>query len=199
MLKAARRLVVLSCAFLTLLVVGAPDFAALERSMSKVFVTNVTERTGIGAMSGTAGPADATEASSSLTTPTPLFTTDSAAPFTVGTAEPDEAVAAPRPPGRGVLVPLYVSFVALQGLDLHSTFYAIHRGATEANPMMAGLVDHPAAFVALKVGTATGIIYMTDRLRRHSRVGAIVIMAAINSAYAIVVARNYRLANRLAR
>ena len=59
--------------------------------------------------------------------------------------------------------------------------------------MIAPFADHPAALIALKAGTAAGVIYMTDRVRRHNRIASIVIMAAANSAYATIVARNYRI------
>jgi hypothetical protein len=89
---------------------------------------------------------------------------------------------------------LYSSFIVLQALDAHSTIRALDRGAREANPMIAPLADNTAALIALKAGTAAGVIYMTDRVRRHNRVASIIIMAAANSAYATIVARNYRIA-----
>jgi hypothetical protein len=52
-------------------------------------------------------------------------------------APPTELVAAPRPQ-RPALVPLYISFGVLQGLDVHSTVRALENGAVEANPLMKG-------------------------------------------------------------
>jgi hypothetical protein len=96
---------------------------------------------------------------------------------------------------RGVLMTsMYASFIALQALDAHSTIRALDRGARETNPMVAPFADDTAALIALKAGTAAGVIYMTDRVRRHNRVASIVIIAAANSAYAVIVARNYRIA-----
>ena len=92
---------------------------------------------------------------------------------------------------------LYVSFIALQGLDVHSTLAAMHHGARETNPAMAALADRPAALVALKAGTAAGVVYMTERVRRRSRLAAVLMMVAFNSAYATVVANNYRVLNQL--
>jgi hypothetical protein len=93
---------------------------------------------------------------------------------------------------RGVLVPLYISFASLQMLDAHSTIRAVRAGGVERNPLMQGLADKPAALVALKAGVAVSTIALADRVRGRSRVGAIVLMAALNSAYATIVAHNYR-------
>jgi hypothetical protein len=93
--------------------------------------------------------------------------------------------------GRGVLVPLYVSFAALQALDVQSTRTALDRGGREANPVMAGVVGSPVAFVALKAATGAAVIYASEKMRRRSRVGALVTMAALNGLYATIVMRNY--------
>ncbi len=93
---------------------------------------------------------------------------------------------------RGVLIPLYASFAALQMLDAHSTIRAVRAGGVESNPLMGGLADKPAALFALKAGVALSTIALVDKVRGRSRVGAIVLMAALNSAYATVVAHNYR-------
>jgi len=94
--------------------------------------------------------------------------------------------------GRGVLLPLYISFAGLQALDVHSTLRALDAGGTEGNPLMRGIADHPAALVAMKAGVTASTILLTEKLRVKNRVGAIVMMAALNSAYAMVVVHNYR-------
>jgi hypothetical protein len=105
----------------------------------------------------------------------------------------------PREPTRrrGVLfTSLAASFVGLQALDVHSTLRAIDRGAGEANPMMAPFASHPAALVAVKAGAAGGILFMLDRIHARNRLAGVLMMAAANSAYATIVANNYRLAPR---
>ena len=92
---------------------------------------------------------------------------------------------------RGILVPLYVSFAALQALDAHSTSRAIHRGAVEQNPMLRSFASNPAALFAVKAGVAASTIVIADKMRHRSRVGAIVLMAGLNSLYATIVAHNY--------
>ena len=181
---AARRVVTLACLILPLLLVGAPEFTALQRAVSKAFIADTDVET-------------VAAAARKSTEPEMIVAGVRRDRPTLATSVTDAAQPAPFP-RRGVLMPLYASFVTLQALDLHSTLLAIHRGASEANPVMAGFADHPPALVAVKVGSAVGILFMAERVRRHSRVGAIVMMAALNTAYATVVVRNYHIAGRLA-
>jgi hypothetical protein len=95
--------------------------------------------------------------------------------------------------GRRVLLPLYVSYAALQALDVYSTTRALNRGGVEANPLMAGVAGNPVALSILKAGGAAATIVLADRLRKRSRVGAVLLMAGVNSFYGMVVAHNYRL------
>jgi hypothetical protein len=94
----------------------------------------------------------------------------------------------PRP-----LVPLYVSFAALQALDLHSTRAALDRGYAEANPVMAPFVRHRGAALAFKVATTGVTIFAVERLwRREHRTAAVITMIAANAGYAFIVSQNYR-------
>jgi hypothetical protein len=93
---------------------------------------------------------------------------------------------------RSVLLPLYVSFATLQLLDAHSTTRALASGGVEANPVMRGVAGNPAALVAVKAGVTASTIVLAEKVRSKSRVGAILLMAALNSTYATVVAHNYR-------
>ena len=113
------------------------------------------------------------------------------APSPAAAAQQDETQATTR----GVLLPLYVSFAALQILDIHSTMLALDRdGVRETNPLIAGLARKPAAFFALKAASTAGIVYLTEKIRKRHRTSAILLMTAFNSFYAVVVANNYRVA-----
>ena len=92
---------------------------------------------------------------------------------------------------RGLLVPLYVSFAALQVLDVQSTRAALGGGAREANPLMVGLAARPVPYLALKVASGAAVIYASEKIRTRSRVGALVTMVALNSLYATIVSHNY--------
>jgi hypothetical protein len=99
---------------------------------------------------------------------------------------------------RPALLPaMYAATIALQAMDAHSTMKAIGNGATEANPMMKGVVGNHGALLAVKAGAAAGTIYFAERLWRRNRVAAVVLMAAVNGATAAIVAHNYKVASRV--
>lgn len=105
----------------------------------------------------------------------------------------------PRPPQRPMVLPaLYVSQVALQALDAHSTYSALGRGAYEANPLMKDVVKNKGAMTAVKVGVAASTIWIAERMwRRGNRAGAIATMLVANGITAAVAANNYRVASSL--
>lgn len=102
----------------------------------------------------------------------------------------------PKMGGGALLSSLYASMVLTQALDTHSTLKALRAGGAEANPLMAGLARHPAAFVATKAAVAAVSVWAARRIASRNKVAAIVTMAAVNSVYAMAASRNYRLARR---
>lgn len=98
-----------------------------------------------------------------------------------------------RPPA---LVPLYVSFIGLQALDVHSTFTALNDGAREGNPLVRGTLDSPAGLFALKAGATAGVVFLTEKLWKKNRTAAVLAMVGVNSAYLTIAARNYRVGPR---
>jgi Domain of unknown function (DUF5658) len=100
---------------------------------------------------------------------------------------------------RGVLLPtLYVSLAALNAFDAMTTFKALGSGsATEANPMMAGVVGHSAALWAVKGGATAASILLAERMwRTHNRVAAVATMVVTNGMMVAVAANNARVAVR---
>jgi len=102
--------------------------------------------------------------------------------------------ASPRRPSP--LVPLYLSFAALQVADVASTVRALDSGGQEANPLVSSFADSSAKMLVVKAGATAGTIYLTERLWKKNRPAAIVLMAALNGAYGAIVAHNYRQAQR---
>ena len=113
-------------------------------------------------------------------------------------SEPTAAPPIVEMPSRrpAALVPLYVSFAALQVLDVHSTLRAPEFGGREANPVVAGMLGSPAALVAAKAGMTAGIYFVSERMWKRNRGAAVLTMIALNSAYAAIVARNYAIEAR---
>lgn len=97
-----------------------------------------------------------------------------------------------RPERPRALVPLYVTFAALQALDVHSTMHAVNGGARESNPVVRGALDSPAQMILMKTATAAGVVVLTERLWRRNRTAAVITMIALNSAYLTIAAHNYR-------
>jgi uncharacterized protein DUF5658 len=92
-----------------------------------------------------------------------------------------------------VLVPLYVSYGALQALDFHSTRAALKSGkGREANPLLKGVAHSSAGLIAVKAASTAVVIYGTGKLWKKNRAAAVLVLVGVNSATAIVVARNYR-------
>jgi hypothetical protein len=93
-----------------------------------------------------------------------------------------------------MLVPLYISMATLQALDVVSTRQAIGAGGTEANPLVAPLSGSPAAMLAMKAGVSAVTILVSERMWRHNRKGALLMLFATNIGYAAVVSHNFALA-----
>lgn len=108
-------------------------------------------------------------------------------------------LAFPRDDERGFAAPalrrsLYVSFGALQVLDAVSTRQALKAGGREANPAMTGIAGNTAALFAVKAGTAAATTYFASRLAKKHPRRATILMTVLNTAYAAIVAHNYRVA-----
>src|SRR5207253_7791190 len=102
--------------------------------------------------------------------------------------------ASPAPPRPQPLVPLYVSFATLEALDIASTARVLESGGRESNPIVASVWGSPVALAALKAGTAAGLIFAAERLRRDHPKAALILMIAGNSGMAAIVAHNYVIA-----
>jgi hypothetical protein len=121
-----------------------------------------------------------------------------AAPVVEAGTPPAPGMAPGAPARRPKALPmLYASFGALQALDAATTFRALDRGATEANPALAGFASNRGAMVAVKAASFASTVYLTERLWKKNRVAAVITMVCVNSAYAAIVAHNYRAGSRL--
>lgn len=92
------------------------------------------------------------------------------------------------------LTTLYGSYAALQVLDVVSTRRALDAGAREINPLMRG--NSMAAMIGVKAAAGGATIYFAERMWKKNRAGAIAMMAVLNGASAIIVARNQQHARR---
>jgi len=110
---------------------------------------------------------------------------------------PMPVVTPPAPAQRpAALVPLYISFAALQALDTASTMRALNRGGSEANPVVASVVGSPAAFIGAKAAASALAIAASERLWKDHRAAAIATMIGMNVGYSLVVAHNFRISGQ---
>jgi hypothetical protein len=97
---------------------------------------------------------------------------------------------------RRVLTTLSVGLAGLEGYDAYSTLSVMGRGGVEANPLMRGLVSHPALFIGMKAGITGASIYAAERLwREHHRGAAIALIAVANGVMAAVAVNNASVLN----
>lgn len=92
---------------------------------------------------------------------------------------------------RRLFSSLYAGFITTQALDVHSTLRALDAGHKEANPIVRWATGTPAAFVSFKAATTFGTMYLVQRMRKKHPKGALLLLAAIDTAFALVVAHNY--------
>jgi hypothetical protein len=90
---------------------------------------------------------------------------------------------------------MYITYGALQAADITTTLVGLSRGGYEANPLVRGFADKPAALMAVKVGTSVGTYFLVERLRKDKPLAAAITLAAINSTLAVVVVNNMQTAH----
>jgi hypothetical protein len=111
------------------------------------------------------------------------------------TARAADDITPPQAPKRPVtLTALYGTYVSIQALDVVSTHRAIANGAQERNPLMRG--GSVGTMIAVKAASGAATIFFAERMWKKNRVGAVLVMAALNGASAAIVARNQRNARR---
>jgi hypothetical protein len=94
---------------------------------------------------------------------------------------------------------LYVTLGVKQAMDLYSTSAALKAGAKEANPTAVPFAGHAGSMMGLKAATTASTIFFAERMWKTNKVGAIVMMAAINGATAAVSMHNMQNAKNAGR
>lgn len=96
-----------------------------------------------------------------------------------------------------ILPALYVTLGVMQAWDIYSTRAAINAGAREANPSAAPFSRNTASMLGLKAATTVSTLFFAERMWKKNRVGAVVMLIAINGATAAVSMHNMRNVKRL--
>lgn len=96
-----------------------------------------------------------------------------------------------------ILPALYATLGAMQAWDVYSTRAAIQAGAREANPAAAAFAGSAGSMLGLKAATTASTIFFAERMWKKNKLGAVVMMVAINGATAAVSMHNMRNAKKL--
>jgi hypothetical protein len=110
---------------------------------------------------------------------------------------PRPLVRTPLSKSTVLLGSLYASTAVLQGLDVHSTFKGMERGASEANPIMGGLVKNRPMFIVAKSLVGAGTIMAARQVAKKNKIAAVATLIGLNAMYGYVVNHNYAIARRL--
>jgi hypothetical protein len=110
----------------------------------------------------------------------------------VGLSFSSTAFAAEKETRPVALPALYAALGAMQAWDIYSTSAALHAGAKESNPAAAPFAANAGSMIGLKAATMASTIFFAERLWKTNRVGAVVMMVAINGASAAVSIHNMR-------
>ena len=121
-----------------------------------------------------------------------IATTAADAAENVSSVWPMASIYAPELKRPGLLPALYVTLGAVQAWDLYSTSVALKAGAHEANAAAAPFASNKGSMLGLKAATMAGTILCAEKMWKKNRIGAVVMMAAINGATAAVAMHNMR-------
>jgi hypothetical protein len=92
-----------------------------------------------------------------------------------------------------LLLPLYASAVALEAMDVYTTYRGMRAGAHETNPLVRN--GTLATTIALKTATAGLGIMIAEKMWKKNKAAAIAAMVATNLVTGSIVANNYRVIN----
>ena len=109
------------------------------------------------------------------------------------------SVYAPTSERPAILPALYAALGAVQVWDVYSTRAALAAGAREANATAAPFTKSSGPMLGLKAATTAGTIFFAERMWKKNKVGAIVMLIAVNGATAAVSMQNMRNARKLTR
>jgi hypothetical protein len=93
-----------------------------------------------------------------------------------------------------LITPLYSSFAGLAAADGYLTWLAVHRGAVEANPVIAPIARDAYGLAAFKFATGAATFLAVERIRRDHPKAAVWLMVAANSGMMWVVWHNAQVA-----
>lgn len=92
---------------------------------------------------------------------------------------------------------LEINYLALNALDLLTTFYSLEKGAQEMNPISDLYIRNKPVAIAVKAGTTLGVLQLLRYVEKENETAAYVTLGALNLLYGFVVHNNISVYLRL--
>jgi len=85
---------------------------------------------------------------------------------------------------------LAVNYVALNTLDLITTFYSLDRGAKEANPIAKAFIKNRPLAILIKGGVTGGVLFVMAQVKKENKKAAQITLGVLNIMYGLVLRNN---------
>jgi len=85
---------------------------------------------------------------------------------------------------------LAVNYVALNTLDLITTFYSLDRGAQEANPIAKTFIKNRPLAVLIKGGATAWVLFALTKVKKDNKKAAQITLGVLNIMYGLVLRNN---------
>ncbi len=85
---------------------------------------------------------------------------------------------------------LAVNYVALNTLDLITTFYSLDRGAKEANPIARAFIKNRPLAILIKGGVTGGVLFALAQVKKENKKAAQITLGVLNIMYGLVLRNN---------
>ncbi|MFQ5675697.1 MAG: DUF5658 family protein [bacterium] len=85
---------------------------------------------------------------------------------------------------------LAINYVALNALDLLTTFYSLDRGAQEGNPIARTFVRNRPLAILITGGVTGGVLVVMGQLKNQNKRAAYVTLGILNVVYGLVLRNN---------
>jgi len=92
---------------------------------------------------------------------------------------------------------LEINYVALNALDVVTTFWGMDRGARERNPLAKRFVRHKPLALMLKGGATATVLFGLGKVKARNKPAAYITLGLLNVVYGVVLHNNIGVVLRL--
>ena len=102
-----------------------------------------------------------------------------------------------KPRMDGLYTALELSYLALNTIDLVTTFYSLDNGAKELNPIAKSFIHNKPLAVAVKGGLTLGVLWGLRQVKKQDKTAAYITLSLLNGLYGFVATNNIRVSLQL--